>query len=887
VSKIGWSDYQEEPMSDVDYESRKKRGEYVDGCAVITGRLWRGPYKDKNLVCFDFDNSIAIEVFLEKTLSILGCKTLEELSQKTIVEEHEDAKGKRAHVYFVTAGLIAKRNKPQGNRSMAGMRVPELEVKSDSSTYAVCSPTVHMNGYPYQITGTRDPLILDEKQSKNLDDQIKEIYNSYSSNSSYSNSSLSDELRLVAITRRIGKDIPKIPQGSRSNTLISLVRVILNQHYDSTDIQDIRSFVEDVNQKLCDPPLDQDEIDGIWERDFKYLLNDLESGKFKRKRTRYTENGEASSEFKSKTEFLAFKYTFKGQTYEAVIVGDKPFFLTLKNDEVILESRLEEETRILRPPALEEYPSYAPYNFRDKDEINKFVETLGSQKVTLDNLVTNVKEQISKYIVHHNHILDYITALTIFSYFQDRFPTVPYTMFVSDNGSGKSTIGNVFECYAYRCVNMTDPTTANIFRIFGTIESGQCILVLDEAEKIDQEKEMMGVMKNGYENGKKVQRINPFGKQEHFQTYGVKIMLAERSPNPFHAKGVLDRTFVISNFRGKPLKDIKETKISKRGKIEFAFYRNLLLIYRLLHVNEKVTDIDTGLEGRDKELCKPLLQLFFKTAFQTKVEKVLEALLDEKNMRKANSLEREVLEVIIDLIKSEEHTDGIIPIPNLWDGIIRKTNASTNQFGDHNVVSESHGPISKNTILKMVRDRFGAKAKRYSNTRCLCFDLDKILRNYEDYIKEEKPTRIVCQPLINNDDANDANDANIETLFKSFGQKGDAPSTNTSIIDESKMEDKVSVHSHNINFDRQTEKSFSQSQGLENSVISVISVTAPQTRNNLKATGVIETDLQVVDHANNIFRKWKGRDTWACNNCNDTGDRPYMLKHPCKGNKNG
>ena len=69
-------------------------------------------------------------------------------------------------------------------------------------------------------------------------------------------------------------------------------------------------------------------------------------------------------------------------------------------------------------------------------------------------------------------------------------------MFVSDNGSGKSTIGNVFECFAYRCVNMTDPTTANIFRIFGTIEPGQCILVLDEAEKIDQSsRDMMSILK--------------------------------------------------------------------------------------------------------------------------------------------------------------------------------------------------------------------------------------------------------------------------------------------------------------------------------------------------------------------------------------------------------
>ena len=133
-------------------------------------------------------------------------------------------------------------------------------------------------------------------------------------------------------------------------------------------------------------------------------------------------------------------------------------------------------------------------------------------------------------------------------------------MFVSDGGSGKSTIGNVFEDLGYRCVNMTDPTTANLFRIFGNIEAGQCTLVLDEAEKIDQDRDMMSILKNGYEYGKRVQRVNQLGKQEHFHTFGLKILSAEKSPNPSQAKGVLDRTFIISNFKGKPQHDIKEIR---------------------------------------------------------------------------------------------------------------------------------------------------------------------------------------------------------------------------------------------------------------------------------------------------------------------------------------
>ena len=71
---------------------------------------------------------------------------------------------------------------------------------------------------------------------------------------------------------------------------------------------------------------------------------------------------------------------------------------------------------------------------------------------------------------------------------------------------------------------------------------------------------------------------------------------------------------------------------------EIEFLRKSLFIYRLVHFNDEIADIETGLEGRDKELCKPLLQLFYDSKSQQRIEKIFEILLDEKNDRKANSL---------------------------------------------------------------------------------------------------------------------------------------------------------------------------------------------------------------------------------------------------------
>ena len=143
----------------------------------------------------------------------------------------------------------------------------------------MCSPTVHKDGHPYKIIGTNEPLLLDDQQSKDLENQIVRIYDTQNPKAANVNSNLPSELRLVAKTLKIGKNSTKISEGCRSNTLISFVRIVLNYHYKKKDIQDLREFVAEVNQKLCDPPLSEDELRSIWNRDVVYLLKDLEEGK--------------------------------------------------------------------------------------------------------------------------------------------------------------------------------------------------------------------------------------------------------------------------------------------------------------------------------------------------------------------------------------------------------------------------------------------------------------------------------------------------------------------------------------------------------------------------------------------------------------------------------
>jgi hypothetical protein len=185
------------------------------------------------------------------------------------------------------------------------------------------------------------------------------------------------------------------------------------------------------------------------------------------------------SEFSDNSrEFPVHKYSNKGKgpLCEAIILDGKPFFIKHENSEIKLIETIEEASRIIRPPVPKEYP-YEPYEFRDKTEIEYY--TKQAKERTVDALFNKSKCLVLRFIDQDEYIINLLVADIIWTYFQDRFSTTPYLGVIGDNGSGKSTVGDTFEAIAYRPVNLTDPTAANLFRVMGTIEPGQCILIED------------------------------------------------------------------------------------------------------------------------------------------------------------------------------------------------------------------------------------------------------------------------------------------------------------------------------------------------------------------------------------------------------------------------
>jgi hypothetical protein len=115
---------------------------------------------------------------------------------------------------------------------------------------------------------------------------------------------------------------------------------------------------------------------------------------------------------------------------------------------------------------------------------------------------------------------------------------------------------------------MTSPTAPNIFRMLGVIEPGQCVLILDEADRIDESVDMMNILKSGNDFTKRVQKTNTNSwKQEYFYTYCLKVIIGEKSPSRLRAKGLLDRMLVFTVYPGNPELDIKEVMNPQGGPI--------------------------------------------------------------------------------------------------------------------------------------------------------------------------------------------------------------------------------------------------------------------------------------------------------------------------------
>ena len=150
-----------------------------------------------------------------------------------------------------------------------------------------------------------------------------------------------------------------------------------------------------------------------------------------------------------------------------------------------------------------------------------------------------------------------------------------------------------------------------------------------------------------------------------------------------------------------------------------------MLIYRLIHFSDPISDIDIGVDGRDKELCKPVIQLFYNTEAQAEIEKALQKFIDEKNQRNESSIEATLYPIIANLISEDgnEISAGI-----LWESIKNVVDGHWDERKPNEYQTSEYGLIYRNTITNIICDKFGAKRKHRENGNYLVFNPEKVRR---------------------------------------------------------------------------------------------------------------------------------------------------------------
>ena len=438
-------------------------------------------------------------------------------------------------------------------------------------------------------------------------------------------------------------------------------------------------------------------------------------------------SNQSKQESKAKEEII-YKFSNKGngRLREAAIIDGKPFFIKYYDEDkrfVQVEPKIMDVSPPLRPPLLQEYP-YSPYEFKTVDEPQRFL--LKAIEETPDTLLAKIKTVVKKYNDIDDKTATLLSADILGSYFQDRFSTVHYLIIVGANGTGKSAFGDTFECLGYRAVKVTNTTDAFWFRIFGIHEHGQVTIIAEEFDRMDESSQIMTVLKEGYQPNTRVPRMNNNNdKMEFFNPFGFKIIIGEKSPDDSKARGVLDRSFKIKSYKGLPDFNIKEIRNpqgnpTRQGLFdELMDLKKVLFMYRLVHVKDPYQEITIGLDGRDEELCKPLLQLFFTLGASEETIKELEStlqyFLDTKNKRKGQTLEAIMYPIILNIVS--QHGE-VISSTEIWGLITESLEGQHDDKNSNLFYSSDYGKLYRNNITGIICDKFGAEIdhRRDGNT---------------------------------------------------------------------------------------------------------------------------------------------------------------------------
>jgi hypothetical protein len=485
------------------------------------------------------------------------------------------------------------------------------------------------------------------------------------------------------------------------------------------------------------------------------------------------------------------KYTANGSLplHESVVFADSgqsAFVYLDVDDKLRIVSSIERHDKILYPTDSLDSQNLLPYTFASSEELQMYIDL--ARHETLDSLYQQIKSELKKYVNMDEHYIVVIAADIIFSYFQDKFPTVHYDIFVGDNGSGKNSALLAISRLGYRVFYVVSASAANYFTFYGHVEECQGTIAEDEAGDLDREYEKQKILKSGYTSGgtvPKIDFVNGKRSQAPYNVYGMKWIAMEELPDSRKTRGIFERSLVFKCIAGHVEYNIKDI-INSAGEPKFkplndklVHIHKLLFASRLVRYNDTILDIQLNIENRNAELTKPLLRLFCsENDASIAVEEIRLALskfIAEKNELKSNSIESAmhvtVTELINEIQRSEENNEsGIYEFTNeqIWYKFKKIINGM--DIRAELLYSIDEGKISQKRLTSLFKSKFRAVSFKTSGSdskRGLRFSkdiVDKIGLQYEN----EDEIKILCENALETKaEDKTASDASDASLFES------------------------------------------------------------------------------------------------------------------------
>jgi hypothetical protein len=193
-----WSKWQDKPIPEALHNKWKTENKFSNGVAVILGKVWHNKQKlGLYLNGIDADNLKAIDETCSRNGE--GSISLKQLAKSTLVEQHQDTN--KAHIYVYSHKRFAKKSSDRivgggggSNGTSDDDNIPAIEVKGEGRHGILfCCPSIHKNGFSYQILGTQEPVIANDFE-QHIDNICRRNGISYLSNGNGSSNSKSSSL---------------------------------------------------------------------------------------------------------------------------------------------------------------------------------------------------------------------------------------------------------------------------------------------------------------------------------------------------------------------------------------------------------------------------------------------------------------------------------------------------------------------------------------------------------------------------------------------------------------------------------------------------------------------------------------------------------------------